>query len=363
MPDFSALRLSLLLRLQAAPYTAASMGVLLVSAYLCLVNLDYAALWHDEAVPAFMGKNLLKQGDIIGWDGRNLVGGTNGQTLNEDLRDPWPPLMYVLNAVGFAIFGVNEIGARVVHAVIGIVALGVFYLLLRQHLPEHPRLMFFIFVFAAGSAQLLLYFRQSRYFSVMILTLILLFYTVRTLLAEQASGLPAGPWASGRAVVFQSLRRRRGNNAIAGGISPDLSRSRDHSAGVGAVRHLRCGCRGGGFRLPLLDGRHRRRAQRFHGIWWPKSHAVPRRQVGAIHIHRKNLDIYPGAVHRRLDFMVGILVVRGHGTNRLAGPPEAGGRSVATGAATGPAGQRWRIHCPKDTRRRLPTSSGRKKSS
>ena len=108
MPDFSALRLSLLLRLQAAPYTAASMGVLLVSAYLCLVNLDYAALWHDEAVPAFMGKNLLKQGDIIGWDGRNLVGGTNGKTLNEDLRDPWPPLMYVLNAVGFVIFGVNE---------------------------------------------------------------------------------------------------------------------------------------------------------------------------------------------------------------------------------------------------------------
>ena len=123
-----------------------------------------------------MGKNLLQQGDIIGWDGRNLVGGTNGKTLNEDLRDPWPPLMYVLNAVGFAIFGVNETGARIVHAIIGIAALGVFYLLLRQHLPKHPRLMFFIFVFAAGSAQLLLYFRQSRYFSVMVLTLILLFY-------------------------------------------------------------------------------------------------------------------------------------------------------------------------------------------
>ena len=176
MPDFSALRSSLSARLQAAPYTAASMGVLLVAAYLCLVNLDYAALWHDEAPAAFFGKTLLQQGDIVGWDGRNLVGGTNGRTLNEELRDVLPPLMYVLNAVGFAIFGINEIGARVVHAVIGIVALGVFYLLLRQHLPKHPRLMFFIFVFAAGSAQLLLYFRQSRYFSVMVLTLILLFY-------------------------------------------------------------------------------------------------------------------------------------------------------------------------------------------
>lgn len=175
MPDFFAVR-SLSARLRAMPYTAASAGVLLVAAYLCLVNLDYAALWHDEAYAAFFGKTLLQQGDIVGWDGRNLLGGTNGRTLNDDLRDVLPPLMYVLNAAGFAVFGVNEVGARIVHAVIGIVALGVFYLLLRQHLSNYPRLMFFIFLFAAYSAQLLLYFRQSRYFSVMVLSLILIFY-------------------------------------------------------------------------------------------------------------------------------------------------------------------------------------------
>ena len=173
--DFVAPR-SLLARLRGAPYTAVSICVLLVAAYLCLVNLDYAALWHDEAPAAFFGKALLQQGDIVGWDGRNLVGGTNGRTLNDDLRDVLPPLMYVLNAAGFAVFGINEIGARVVHAVIGVVALGVFYLLLRQHLSDCPRLMFFIFLFATWSAQLLLYFRQSRYFSVMVLALILIFY-------------------------------------------------------------------------------------------------------------------------------------------------------------------------------------------
>ena len=176
MPDFAALRLSLSARLRAVPYTAASICVLLVAAYLCLVNLDYAALWHDEAFAAFFGKTLLQQGDIVGWDGRNLYGGPNGRILNDELRDVLPPLMYVLNAAGFAVFGFNEIGARVVHAIIGIVALGVFYLLLRQHLSNYPRLMFFIFLFAAWSAQLLLYFRQSRYFSMMVLTLILIFY-------------------------------------------------------------------------------------------------------------------------------------------------------------------------------------------
>lgn len=165
-------------RAQVAPhaYTLAAAGAFLTAAWLCLVNLDYAALWHDEATPAVLGKTLLQQGDIVGWDGRNLTGGTNGRVLNSELRDVWPPLMYVLNAAGFAVFGVNEVGARIVHALMGIAALGVFYLLLRQHLPRHPRLVFFIFAFAAGSVQLLLYFRQSRYFSVMVLTLILTFY-------------------------------------------------------------------------------------------------------------------------------------------------------------------------------------------
>ena len=51
MSDLSTQHSSLAARL-AAPYTAASMGVLLVAAYLCLVNLDYAALWHDEAPAA-----------------------------------------------------------------------------------------------------------------------------------------------------------------------------------------------------------------------------------------------------------------------------------------------------------------------
>ena len=36
-------------RLSAARYAALTAGVLAVAAYLCLVNLDYAALWHDEA--------------------------------------------------------------------------------------------------------------------------------------------------------------------------------------------------------------------------------------------------------------------------------------------------------------------------
>ena len=129
-------------RVRAAPYATLSVSVLAVAAYLCLVNLDYAALWHDEAPTTLIARNLLERGDITGWDGRNLVGGTNGRTLNADLRDVLPPLMYVLNAAGLALFGVNETGARIVPAVTGIAALVLLYLLLRQRLAGHPRLVF-----------------------------------------------------------------------------------------------------------------------------------------------------------------------------------------------------------------------------
>ncbi len=32
-----------------------------------------------------IGKNLLERGDIVGWDGRNLVGGTNGWTAKRSM--------------------------------------------------------------------------------------------------------------------------------------------------------------------------------------------------------------------------------------------------------------------------------------
>ena len=163
-------------RTERRRHAALAAGVLAVAAYLSLVNLDYAAVWHDEAPAALIGRNLLERGDIVGWDGRNLVGGTNGRSLNEDLRDVWPPLMYAFNAAGFALLGFNESGARVMPALTGIASLWLLYLLLRQHLARHPRLVLFILLFAAWSPQLLLFFRQSRYYAGIACWLIAAFY-------------------------------------------------------------------------------------------------------------------------------------------------------------------------------------------
>ena len=167
---------SLCERVRGEPHAALAACVFAVAAYVSLVNLDHARLWCDEVPAAFLARNLLEQGDILGWDGRNLVAGPNGVYLNEDLRDVGPPLQYFLTAAGFAVLGINETGARIFHALAGLLALGFFHLVLRQHLPENPRLRLFIFLFAAWSAQLVMYFRHARYYGVAVLCLMAMFY-------------------------------------------------------------------------------------------------------------------------------------------------------------------------------------------
>lgn len=145
----------------------------LAAAYLTLVNLDHSHLWHDEGNTVAVARGLLTQGDIIGWDGRSLVAGTNGKSLNADLREIQPPLMYFVTAASIALFGDSPAGARALHALAGVLALLVFGLLLRQHLPRQPRLMLLCFAFAALSAQLMLYHRNARYFAMALLLFLL----------------------------------------------------------------------------------------------------------------------------------------------------------------------------------------------
>ena len=176
----------------AQPYRTLSLSVFAVAVYLCLVNLDHASLWYDEAPTAIIANNLLERGNISGWDGRNLVGGTNGRTLNEELSDVLPPLMYLLNTAGVSAFGFTEVGARIVPALIGILSLGMLFLLAQQQIAGHPRLVFFIFLFVAWSPQLLLYFRQSRYYAFMAFALIAGFYIYERYWQSKNAGWLAG---------------------------------------------------------------------------------------------------------------------------------------------------------------------------
>ena len=150
----------------------------IAAAYLCLFNLDRAGYWSDEAATRNISAVLLATGDISGWDGRNLTGGTNGRTLNHALRDPLPPLQYLLTAAGLALFGDHPAGARAPNALAGLAGIALFYLYLRLFLngPRQRRMLLLTLAFIVLSVDLSLYLRQARYFSLTLLTLAAMLY-------------------------------------------------------------------------------------------------------------------------------------------------------------------------------------------
>ena len=152
-------------------------ALFLAAAYLSLVNLDRVGLWGDEAINRNIGATLLATGDIKGWDGRNLTGGTNGRSLNAELRDTFPPLSYPVTGLSVALFGDDPGGARVLHALLGLAGLAFCHMFLRQVLGRRERrLLLLAFAFIALSADLSLFFRQARYYSLTFLALFAMLY-------------------------------------------------------------------------------------------------------------------------------------------------------------------------------------------
>ena len=152
-------------------------ALFLAAAYLSLVNLDRVGLWSDEAINRNIGATLLATGDIKGWDGRNLTGGTNGRSLNAELRDTFPPLSYPVTGLSVALFGDDPGGARVLHALLGLAGLAFCHMFLRQVLGRRERrLLLLTFAFIALSADLSLFFRQARYYSLTFLALFAMLY-------------------------------------------------------------------------------------------------------------------------------------------------------------------------------------------
>ncbi len=187
--------------------TLAVMVVAVLSAYLMLVNLDYAALWHDEGTNAIMAHSLVTNGTLSGWDGRNLFFGStfvnqHKYAIDNDLYlasyPPWPAFP---SALGIILFGDGETGVRFFHALLGVLCLPVLYLLLRQNFPASPRLRVFAFAFFALSPIVILYVRQGRYYPDAIFFTLLCFYCYQRF---WRGGRGGGAWLGGL-VVFTTL--------------------------------------------------------------------------------------------------------------------------------------------------------------
>lgn len=153
-----------------------SIILVLLGCLLLFPKLDDAYLWLDEAETAMLGKNILTYGYPSMYDGRNLMN-YYPPLHNEDYVEvvlPWLP--YYISAASFYFLGANTFAARLPFAVCGLLVIGLFPLVVRQLTQDGwtrsiaPWLLLL-------NVPLLLYFRQCRYYGLIILFTLLIIWS------------------------------------------------------------------------------------------------------------------------------------------------------------------------------------------
>jgi len=160
-------------------FKALVIGLFLICIYLSLKGLDNCYFWDDEAHVAIFARNLLSTGKLTGWDGRNLFGFRNGTLLDKNLCSINSPLDYLLCALSFKLFGYSTWTGRILFVIMGLIALGIFSLILKEDFGKDKWLWVFSFCGFAFSTVFLLHIRQCRYYSLSLLFSLLTFYFYR----------------------------------------------------------------------------------------------------------------------------------------------------------------------------------------
>jgi hypothetical protein len=170
------------------PWLQLSLAVLVIAtAYL--YKLDRPLLWGDEAQTGIAARNILHYGYPTAFDGRNAAICDNGRTVDRNLlfkQIPW--FHYYVGAASVALFGNDTAGLRALFAVAGILAFFPLYAVLKPRL-RHPTL---ISVLVLISPQAVLFQRNARYYSILILLYaVLLWHLSRDFRSRKAQGLAA----------------------------------------------------------------------------------------------------------------------------------------------------------------------------
>jgi hypothetical protein len=150
--------------------------LVLLGSVLLFPRLDDTYLWLDEAETALLGKNILTYGYPRMYDGRNLM--TYYPPLhNEDYVEvvlPWLP--YYVSAASFYFLGVDTFSSRFPFVICGLVVIGLFPVVVRQLTDDRWTQIVAPWVLVMN-VPLLLYFRQCRYYGLVIVFTLLLIWS------------------------------------------------------------------------------------------------------------------------------------------------------------------------------------------
>lgn len=133
--------------------------------YLLFKNLGQHYLWDDESNTAIFSNNLLQQGKLSAFDGRNLVAYGNGIELNSDLINTViPPLQYYVTAASMKLFGETNFAVRFPFALMGFFCF-IFFLLINIELTQKRGLILTNLLLLSTNVAFILFMRQCRYYA------------------------------------------------------------------------------------------------------------------------------------------------------------------------------------------------------
>jgi len=141
-------------------------AALIVVCFAYFYRLDKPLLWGDEADTGIEGRNIIRFGYPVAYDGRNVHVYDNGSQLNNNLlpkRIPWT--QYYVAAVSLAIFGNNTFGLRLLFAIIGAAAFFPIHAVLKRRV-KCPLIVTLLVLLWP---QVVLFQRSARYYSILVL--------------------------------------------------------------------------------------------------------------------------------------------------------------------------------------------------
>ncbi|MCL2050354.1 MAG: glycosyltransferase family 39 protein [Lachnospiraceae bacterium] len=165
-------------------------GIFTIMVLLAFGNLGNRSMWLDEGITAQIGKNTLSYGYPRLWDGKNLSTTNNGLDIGEHFmftKENWLP--FYAAAIGELMGGGNML-LRLPFVMCGIISAIVFYLIAKLLTDNNTALI--SFALYAFSVPLLLYYRQVRYYAIVLLLVNLSYYFY--LKAKNYSGLEKRYW-------------------------------------------------------------------------------------------------------------------------------------------------------------------------
>lgn len=141
-------------------------------------------LWIDEAETAFFAKMIVKTGLPMGFDGVNMSAANEATVLNKELvNHVTPPFQYYTVAASFWLLGQSAFTARLPFILFGIASFILLYYVCLKLTGKRSIALITVIIYSL-CVPLILFSHQARYYSAVIFSGILLFYSCLVLIEK-----------------------------------------------------------------------------------------------------------------------------------------------------------------------------------